>query len=57
LFFCEGYDRFDAPAVRVWMDSPEHRRNILDRQFNGTGIGVAQTRGRRIYITQVFIRD
>jgi uncharacterized protein YkwD len=57
LFFCEGYDSFDALAVRGWMDSPEHRRNILDRQFNGTGIGVAQTRDGRIYITQVFIRN
>lgn len=57
LFFCEGYDRFDALAVRGWMNSSEHRRNILDRQFNETGIGVAQTRDGRIYITQVFIRN
>jgi uncharacterized protein YkwD len=57
LFFCDGYDSFDAVAVRGWMNSPEHRRNILDRQFNETGIGVAQTRDGRIYITQVFIRN
>jgi uncharacterized protein YkwD len=57
LFFCEGYDNFDALAVRGWMNSSEHRRNILDRQFDGTGIGIAQTRDGRIYITQVFIRN
>ncbi|HVE57532.1 MAG TPA: CAP domain-containing protein [Pyrinomonadaceae bacterium] len=57
LFFCEGYDDFDALAVRGWMNSAEHRRNILDRQFTTTGIGVAQTRDGRIYITQVFIRN
>jgi len=57
LFFCEGYDSFDALAVRGWMNSSEHRRNILDRQFTTTGIGVAQTRDGRIYITQVFIRN
>lgn len=57
LFFCEGYDSFDALAVRGWMNSAEHRRNILDRQFTTTGIGVAQTRDGRIYITQVFIRN
>ena len=57
LFFCEGYDDFDALAVRGWMNSTEHRRNILDRQFTTTGIGVAQTRDGRIYITQVFIRN
>jgi len=56
LFFCEGYDSFDALAVRGWMKSAEHRRNILDNQFNTTGIGVAQTRDGRIYITQVFVR-
>ena len=56
LFFCEGYDDFDALAVRGWMNSTDHRRNILDRQFTGTGIGIATTRDGRIYITQVFIR-
>ena len=57
LFFCEGYDDFDALAVRGWLNSPEHRRNMLDPQFNVTGIGVARTRDGRIYITQVFIRN
>jgi len=57
LFFCEGYNSFDALAVRGWMNSSEHRRNILDRQFTTTGIGVAQTPDGRIYITQVFIRN
>ena len=57
LFFCEGYNNFDALAVRGWMNSPEHRRNVLDRQFNTTGIGIAQTRDGQIYITQVFTRN
>ena len=57
LFFCEGYDNFDSLAVRGWMNSSEHRRNILDRQFNTTGIGVAATRDGRIYITQVFTKS
>jgi uncharacterized protein YkwD len=56
LFFCEGYDDFDALAVRGWMNSSEHRQNILDGKFTATGIGIAQTRDGRIYITQVFIR-
>ena len=56
LFYCEGYDDFDVLAVRGWMNSPEHRRNILDRQFTSTGIGIAQSRDGRIYITQVFIK-
>ncbi len=57
LFFCEGYNNFDTLAVRGWMNSAEHRRNVLDRQFNATGIGIAQTRGGEVYITQVFVRN
>lgn len=30
-----------AQTVRSWMDSPGHRRNILDRRFREIGIGVA----------------
>lgn len=56
LFYCEGYGDFDSLAVRGWMNSPDHRRNILDRQFTTTGIGIAQSRDGRIYITQVFIK-
>ncbi|MBS1797762.1 MAG: CAP domain-containing protein [Acidobacteria bacterium] len=55
LFYCEGYDQFDELAVRGWMKSPDHRRNILDRRFNASGIGIARARDGRIYITQVFI--
>ncbi len=57
LFFCEGYNDFDLLAVRGWMNSPEHRQNILDRQFTTTGIGIAQAKSGQIYITQVFIKD
>ncbi len=56
LFYCEGYGDFDELAVRGWMNSPDHRRNILDRQFTTTGIGIAQSRDGKIYITQVFIK-
>ena len=56
LFFCEGYRNIDSLAVRGWMNSPDHRRNILDRQFTATGIGISRSRDGEIYITQVFIR-
>ena len=57
LFFCEGYNDFNLLAVRGWMNSPEHRQNILDRQYTTTGIGIAQSKRGQIYITQVFIKD
>ena len=57
LFFCEGLDDFNAFAVRGWMQSPSHRRNILDGAWTKTGIGVASTRDGRVYITQVFMKE
>jgi len=45
--------------VTGWMNSPGHRRNILNPNFNYTGIGVAAIArdGRGyIYATQVFIQ-
>lgn len=56
LFFSQGYDRFDAVAVRGWMNSPSHRENILDRRFNASGIGVARAPGGKIYVTQIFMQ-
>jgi uncharacterized protein YkwD len=37
-----------------WMDSPEHRANILNDQFSHIGVGVKQN-GPRYYATQKFI--
>ncbi len=39
------------------MESPEHRANILDRNFNRLGIGVVQVPDRGYYVTQDFIRS
>jgi uncharacterized protein YkwD len=55
LFFCEGYGNPNAMAVRGWMKSPTHRDNILDPDYNVSGIGIALAESGRIYITQVFI--
>lgn len=56
LFFSEGYGDPNSLAVRGWMKSPSHRENILDREFNVSGIGIAITRDGRIYVTQIFIK-
>jgi uncharacterized protein YkwD len=50
--------RFDArefarQAVEGWLQSPGHRKNILDPQYNASGIGVALV-GGTAYATQVF---
>ncbi|MBK7704693.1 MAG: CAP domain-containing protein [Acidobacteria bacterium] len=56
LFFCEGYDDVAAAAVKGWLKSPSHRRNILDGVYTHTGIGVAETGSGGFYVTQVFLR-
>ena len=56
LFMGSGMDDFTAFSVRGWMKSPTHRRNILDREWTDTGIGIYRTRDDRVYVTQVFVR-
>ena len=57
LFYCTGFDGFSAFAVKGWMKSAGHRRNILNRNFTASGIGIAKSRQDDIYITQVFIEE
>jgi len=50
---------FAQESVNRWMNSPGHRRNILDPNFNYTGIGVAaiaRDGQGYIYSTQDFIQ-
>jgi uncharacterized protein YkwD len=42
-------------AVTGWMNSPGHRRNILNSNYTEIGFGVA-SRGRDVYYVQVFGR-
>lgn len=54
LFMGDEIPNFEAFAVKGWMRSTTHRNNILDREWNATGIGVYKTNDDRIYVTQVF---
>lgn len=55
LFLFRGYEGFTYTAVDRWMRSAEHKRNILDPEFQFTGIGIAETNDSAVYITQVFL--
>lgn len=57
LFESIGSRNFTPVAIQMWMKSADHRRNILDDQFTTSGIGIAQSRDGKIYITQVFIEN
>jgi uncharacterized protein YkwD len=48
-----GTDEIVRASVRNWMNSPGHRRNILEKGYDRTGIGAAIS-SDRIYITQLF---
>ena len=54
LYAGSGNPDFARKAVVGWMNSPTHRVNILDTEFNSSGIGIATARDGSIYITQVF---
>jgi len=43
-----------AEVVRGWMDSPGHRRNILNADFGRLGVGVTISEEGRLYWTQLF---
>lgn len=57
LFYCIGMTEFTDFAVKGWMKSPSHRRNILDPQWTASGIGVYEARDGRVFVTQVFIEE
>lgn len=57
LFMCEGYEKYSYTAVKGWMNSPGHRQNILDENYNQTGIGIAKASDGTIFVTQVFLQS
>jgi uncharacterized protein YkwD len=46
-------DDLVGEAIRGWMTSPGHRRNILEKGYDRSGIGVSVF-GNAVYITQLF---
>lgn len=56
LFSVKNLTFFGDFAVKKWMNSPTHRENILDADFNTGGIGIAESDTGEIFITQVFVR-
>jgi uncharacterized protein YkwD len=44
-----------AQLVRMWMDSPGHRANILEPAFTHLGVGAVTTSAGRVYGVQVFL--
>jgi len=48
--------RTPKEVMNSWMNSPGHRSNILNPRFTEIGVGIAYSKDRGIYWTQMFIK-
>lgn len=55
IAYNKGIDDPTNFTVRSWMMSPGHRRNILNRQWSESGIGIAVTKDGKYFYTQIFM--
>jgi uncharacterized protein YkwD len=55
IFSAQGYEEPGAEAVKRWMASPGHRRNILNPKFTHTGVGAALRADGTLLVTQEFL--
>jgi len=49
-----GYGSTMRQVVNAWMRSAPHRSNLLNRRFDGTGVGVVRA-GGRYWLTMIYI--
>ncbi|MBI3650118.1 MAG: CAP domain-containing protein [Acidobacteria bacterium] len=56
LAYSNGYINPVAASLHGWMDSPGHRKNILDASFNQTAIGVWISDNGTVYFTEIFMK-
>ena len=42
-------------AVREWLNSPSHRRNLLNPRYTAGGVGISQGEKGTIYVTQIYL--
>ncbi|MFV0389230.1 MAG: CAP domain-containing protein [Pyrinomonadaceae bacterium] len=57
IAYCMG---FDSPAdfvVERWMLSPGHKENILNKNWQQSGIGMAKTEDGMYFFTQIFFAE
>ena len=55
LALSNGYINPVAISLRGWMDSPGHRRNLLDPDWRHTAIGVWISADGTVYFTEIFL--
>lgn len=55
IAFNRGFQDPTAKAVQLWLDSPTHKRNLLDCNWKESAVGVAVASDGSYYFTQVFL--
>ena len=55
IAYMRGYADPAALAVEKWMESPEHRKNLLGPNWKESAVGVSMTADGTYYLTQVFL--
>lgn len=56
IFTCKGYRQPAEVAVKGWMKSPGHRRNLLDPHYTRTGVGIVTAPDGTYHMTQIYFR-
>jgi uncharacterized protein YkwD len=56
IAFNRGYQDPVERAVELWLDSPAHRRNLMNDEWRESAVGVAITEDGSYYFTQVFMK-
>jgi len=57
LAYSNGYINPVAASMSGWMESPGHRRNILDPDWRQTAIGAWISANGTVYFTEIFIKQ
>ena len=55
LAYSNGYINPVAASMHGWMESPGHRRNLLDPEWRQTAIGVWISPNGTVYFTEIFL--
>jgi uncharacterized protein YkwD len=59
IYYCSSTQGGDdvADADRAFMNSPEHRANILNPNFDRIGVGIWRDAKGQLWVTETFLRD
>ncbi len=55
IAFNRGFTDPVGKAVELWLDSPTHKRNMMDPSWKESAVGVARAADGSVYFTQVFL--